>query len=92
MAKSEAQRQALGSAAYPLAGLYFLEHGATHTVRPMDRTGALGQIVHNLTHFFRWLPEDASRAAFDTAVDLVRRVEPLVLSFARDEGFWNVLE
>jgi hypothetical protein len=80
-----------GELSAPLEGLYFLKKGEDHGIEQKPRPQALGEILHNLTHFFRWFPEQACRQAFSISSDIVMSAGPKVLRFSKDAGFWDAI-
>ncbi len=76
---------------FPLGGLYFLVKGGPHRTDDYPAADALGDILHNYIHFFRWFPDAACRKTFRTAAALVRKSCARRLHFSKDEGFWDVI-
>jgi hypothetical protein len=88
---SEEDRRRIATASAPLGGLYFLRKGGPHRVERRNGPEALGEILHNLIHFFRWFPDGTCRLAFEIASRLVQTAGARFLHFSRDGGFWNVI-
>ncbi len=88
---SAAARAAMAGVRAPLAGLFFLRKGGPHLAERRPSPEALGEILHNFIHFFRWFPDDGCKAAFGIARDLVAACGGSLLHFSKDAGFWDVI-
>jgi hypothetical protein len=88
---TEETRRRIATETAPLGGLFFLRKGGPHRVEHRPGPEALGEILHNLIHFFRWFPDETCRLAFGIASGLVQAAGARRLHFSRDRGFWDVI-
>jgi hypothetical protein len=76
--------------AAPLAGIYFLEHGAAHAVRAAGPRRALERLLPNVLFFAR--DTELVARVLDVAAELADAVPCFDLSFRLDPGFWEAID
>jgi hypothetical protein len=72
-----------------LVGVYFLRHGARHTVDMLKPGQALARLLANVLFFAR--EADVTAKVFGIAANVVEAVPCFDLAFRPDAGFWEVI-